>query len=245
MGTCLAELYKWFTTPLGERLLQSEAQLMQQVLANLFGYHLLQIGNIGHGQLLENSRINHRCILCLRDPHSELPYSTIHASADNLPFAHDSVDVVVLPHVLEFEENPHQILREVERVLIAEGHVVIIGFNPLSLWGLWHLFLSHRKQAPWCSQFLPVLRVKDWLALLGFEKVQQHTLFFAPPFNSHWGIMKRLDKFGNRWAKDFGAVYVLVAKKQVLTITPIKPKWTTEPVMVGTPIGSRLEKHHE
>jgi SAM-dependent methyltransferase len=245
MGTCLTELYQWFTTPLGERLLQSEVQLMQQILPDLFGYHLLQIGNIGHGQLLETSRIRHRCILCLRDPHLALPYSIVQASADDLPFAHDSVDVVVLPHVLEFEENPHQILREVERILIAEGHVVIIGFNPVSLWGLWHRFLSQRKQAPWCSQFLPVLRVKDWLALLGFEKVQQHTLFFAPPFNSHWVAMRRLDKFGSRWAKDFGAVYVLVAKKRVSTLTPIKPKWTTEPVIVTTPVGTRLEKYHE
>ncbi|WP_353572519.1 class I SAM-dependent methyltransferase [Candidatus Albibeggiatoa sp. nov. BB20] len=246
MGTCLAELYQWFTTPLGERLLQSEVQLMQQILPNLFGYHLLQIGNIGHGQLLESSRINHRCISCLGSPqHSALDYSTVHASSDDLPFAHDSVDVVVLPHVLEFEPNPHQILREVERILIAEGHVVIIGFNPVSLWGLWHRFLSHRKQAPWCSQFLPVLRVKDWLTLLEFEKLQQHTLFFAPPVNSHWAAMKRVDKFGQRWGKDFGAVYVLVAKKRVSTLTPIKPKWTAEPVMVSTPIGSRLEKHHE
>ncbi|MCV6639613.1 class I SAM-dependent methyltransferase [Candidatus Albibeggiatoa sp. nov. NOAA] len=245
MGTCLAELYHWFATPLGERLLQSEARLMQQILPDLFGYHLLQVGNIGYGKLLESSRINHRCILCLRNPHFEDPYSILHASADNLPFASDSVDVVVLPHVLEFEEHPHQILREVERVLIAEGHVVIIGFNPVSLWGLWHRFISRRKQAPWCSQFLPVLRVKDWLALLEFEKVQQHTLFFAPPFYSHWVTMKRLDKFGSRWGKDFGAVYVLVARKRVATLTPIKPKWTAEPVMVSTPIGSRLEKHHE
>lgn len=176
MGTCLSELHQWFATPLGERLLHSEAQLMQQILPDLFGYHLLQVGHIGHGQLLESSRIHHRCILCLHQSYAESTYATVHGHAHELPFAHDSLDVVVLPHVLEFEANPHQILREVERTLIAEGHVVIIGFNPVSLWGLWHRFLSRRKQAPWCSQFLPVLRVKDWLTLLGFEKVQQHTL---------------------------------------------------------------------
>ena len=245
MGTCLAELQQWFATPLGERLLQSEAQLMQQILPDLFGYHLLQIGNVGHGQLLESSRIHHRCISCLHPSSTEPSYPAVHADAHCLPFAPDSLDVVVLPHVLEFESDPHQILQEVERVLIAEGHVVIIGFNPVSLWGLWHRFVCRHKQAPWCSQFLPILRVKDWLTSLGFEKVQQHTLFFAPPFSKHWLSMKRVDKFGRRWAKDFGAVYILVAKKRVSMLTPIKPKWTTEPVIVSTPIGSRLEEHHD
>ncbi len=233
MGTCLIELYQWFTMPLGERLLHSEIQLMQQILPDLFGYHLLQVGHIGYGQLLESSRIQHRCVLCVRNLPFETSYSVVRSAADSLPFAHDSVDVVVLPHVLEFEENPHQTLREVERILIAEGHIIIIGFNPVSLWGLWHRFFSRRNQAPWCGQFLPVLRVKDWLALLGFEKVEQHTLFFAPPLNKQWVAIERLDKFGSRWAKDFGAVYVLVAKKRVVTLTPIKPKWSTEPVIAN------------
>jgi SAM-dependent methyltransferase len=233
----------WFQTALGKRLLNEEAEILQQILPHLFGYHLLQIGTLGHGRLLESSRIMHRCILSRSHANTiRQPYSSVYALADNLPFAQDSLDVVVLPHVLEFEPNPHEILREVERVLIAEGHVVILGFNPVSLWGIWRWF-ARRDSAPWNGRFLPLLRLKDWLALLGFDLKKVNSFFYALPFQNDRlkNYTQFLETIGTRWLDRFGAVYVVVAKKRVATITPIKPKWLTQPSLVtevvGTPFG--------
>jgi SAM-dependent methyltransferase len=246
MGNRTTQLNNWFQTALGKRLLSEEAGILQQILPHLFGYHLLQIGNLGHGTLLESSRIMHRCILSRS--HANMicqPYSSVYALADTLPFAHDSLDVVVLPHVLEFEEHPHEILREVERVLIAEGHVVILAFNPVSLWGIWRWF-TRRDEAPWCGHFLPLLRLKDWLALLGFDLKKVDSFFFALPFQNDRfkNYTQFLETIGTRRLDNFGAVYVVVAKKRVTTITPIKPKWLTKPKLVAEAVGTNFKGHN-
>jgi len=231
-NNCQAQLNRWFQTALGRRLLKEEADALQQILPHLFGYHLLQIGTIGHGYLLESSRISHRCVL---NP----SYSaTVCALPDALPFAQDSIDVVVLPHILEFEENPLDILREVERVLIPEGNVVILGFNPLSLWGGWR-YLSRGKTAPWCGRFLPISRIKNCLASLGFDFKKQQSFFFSLPFNET-GV---LEKIGARWMGYFGAVYLLHAKKRVTTITPIKPRWLSQPALVTEAVGTQRKSN--
>jgi SAM-dependent methyltransferase len=266
MSICSAQLKKWFKTPLGRRLLSEELSALQQILPHLFGYHLLQIGNLWDGRLLESSRIKHRCVLSLELQecidfkkntfiYSEIahfgnsptdtiykPYSSVFAKADALPFAQYSLDVVVLPHILEFEENPHDILREVERILIPEGHLIILGFNPMSLWGIWHWFFAGREIAPWCGKFLSILHIKDCLSLLGFELKKQKTLFFALPFqNERFSrYITFLEKIGLHWTGNFGAVYLLVAKKRVTTLTPIKSNWLTQPTLVAGAIGTHF-----
>jgi SAM-dependent methyltransferase len=243
MLTRAAQLNRWFETPLGHRLLNKEIEMLQQVLPHLFGYHILQVGSLGQGSLLESSRINHRCILTRSSDLSQRRYSHVCAHANALPFAADTLDVVLLPHILEFEEYPHQVLREVERILIPEGQVVILGFNPVSFWGTWHwLLTSFAKQetAPWCGRFLPLLRIKDWLALLGFDIKEQHTFFYALPFpNDRLRRYSRLlEKMGERWLGNLGAVYLIVAKKRVATLTPIKPKWVTKKAVVTSVVGT-------
>ncbi len=232
---CSIQLSSWFQTPLGQRLLSEEASAMQQILPHLFGYHLLQIGNFAYGSLLESSLIRHRCVLSQSAQMVCHTYSSVHAFADALPFAHDSVDVVVLPHILEFEEKPDAILREVERILIPEGHLVILGFNPLSLW-------RYSFSEASCCNSLPVVRLKDWLALLGFDLEKQETFFFALPFNNSlkpYTIF--LEKIGSHWANHFGLVYLLVAKKRVATLTPIGPKWMTQPMLITEAVSTPRE----
>lgn len=240
---CLIRINRWFNTPLGQRLLNEETAVLQQILPNLFGYHLLQIGNIGQGCLFESSLIRHPCILNDLIDHPIQKFSNVYGLADALPFAQDSIDVVLLPHILEFAENPHDVLREVERVLIPEGYVVILGFNPFSFWGL-RSQLGGRT-APWCGNFVSLLRLKDWLSLLGFQVLQQHTLFFALPFNND--SLKKytviLEKLALRWASNLGAVYVVLAKKRVAHLTPMKPKWLAKPTLVTEVIGSHFEQN--
>lgn len=220
-------LETWLESPVGQILLHTEQQQVNQSVAGLFGYHLLQIGNMGANHLLHESRIKHKVILDLYNTSISDPYSHLQGDAEALPFDSDNLDVVVLPHTLEFSDEPHQILREVERVLIGEGHVVIISFNPWSLWGLWKRCVGWREQAPWNSEFFSLHRIKDWLELLGFELVESRACFLRPPIQ-HTKIMNRLaflEKLAGFITPYIGAVYIVVAKKKVETATPIKMQW--------------------
>lgn len=128
----------WLLSPPGQYILQSEQLLFNQAVSDVFGYHALQIGLPQMNTLLE-SRISLKLMLLpqgVSKSAGDLPYQQIEGIPEELPFANQSIDLVILPHVLEFANDPHQILREVDRVLIPEGRVVISGFNPVSLWGL-------------------------------------------------------------------------------------------------------------
>ncbi len=231
------ELRAWYGHGLGMLLLDIERGHLDEVLHDLFGYHLLQVGCF-HGQdLLAASRISHRVVLDADIARQNVPSSPVCGCADELPIATDSVDVVVLPHTLEFEPDPHRVLREVERVLIAEGHVVVLAFNPWSLWGVWRWVLARRGIPPWSGRFLGLIRIKDWLALLGFDVVLVRQYFFRPPLQRD-GVMRRLmfmEKIGARlWPRLSGA-YMVVARKRVTTLTPIKPRWRPRRSLVGVP----------
>ena len=223
---------RWLCYPLGQRLLAQESAQLSGVLPTLFGYHLLQVGGYGGGELLSHSRISHHMVLeesgwSLPRPWCSGQPGRLRGSADQLPLASDSLDVVLLPHVLEFHEHPHQVLREVERTLIPEGHVVILGFNPFSLWGLTRALRGWQRQMPWCGQFRSSTRVRDWLALLCFDTVHAGNYFFRPPLH-HSGVMERLsfiERIAQRWWPFLGGGYLLVARKRVATITPIRPRW--------------------
>lgn len=248
MSRRTAQLNHWFETALGQRLLTAETAAVAEVLPAFFGYHAVQIGHLGAGRLLASSRIKHRCIVTTQQTAQYSPYSQLRALADELPFATDSVDVMMLPHVLEFEDTPHAVLREVERSLIPEGHVIILGFNPFSLWGLWRLLhLRRRQTAPWCGRALSLLRLKDWLTLLGFDIVHQQSFFFSPPFSPPYltSTLQFMEKLAVQIPNRFGAVYIIVAKKRVTTLTPIKPSWRPRTAIVSGMVGTRYSRHQE
>ena len=221
----------WFAQIPGTLLLDSEVEIFSRTLPNLFGYHLLQVGRLGDADMIGASRILNRMVIDIDGTDGVSAYATIRGSAQALPVESDSVDVVVLPHVLEFEETPHEALREAQRVLVPEGHVVIVGFNPWSLMGVWRMMPHRSKVAPWSGHFLGLNRIKDWLALLGFDVTQVESLFFRPPFKNV-KLMERLsgaERMGSKFSGSFGGgAYVLVGKKRVSTLTPIKPRWSTQ-----------------
>lgn len=226
-------LREWYARELGRSLLEYEQRELDGVLANLFGYYLLQVGAAMETYLLEGSRIRRHVIVDNYWPpghHIAKPDRAmrLYAGSHVLPVQSDSVDVAVLPHTLEFEQPSHEILREVERVLVAEGHVVILGFNPWSIWGLWRLLRWHRRQhPPWHGSFRSIYRIKDWLSLLGFDVVLVRSYFFRPPLQNEV-MMRRLEwieNLGQRWWPYLGGGYIIVARKRVATLTPVKPRW--------------------
>lgn len=217
-------LADWLATPQGQYVLRWEQSKFDLVSADLFGFHAVQLGDPVFDCLRAN-RVPHR-LKC-----SPQAGADVCASPEALPFASQSIDVLALPHVLEFAANPHQILREVDRVLVPEGQVLIAGFNPFSLWGArraWSLGAAG-TQFPWNGQYLSVRRLKDWLQLLGLETQAGAFGCYVPPvlsekWLSRWDFMARA---GDRWWPYAGAVYVIQAIKRVPGMRLIKPAWNT------------------
>lgn len=223
-----ALLQQWFGQLPGSSLAAVEADWLAAELPGLFGYHALQLGQSVGIDLLAASRIGHRAVLAFDPLSMAVPLRpALIGRCENLPLAADSIDVLLLPHVLEFESNPHQILRECERVLIGEGHLLILSFNPWSLWGLSRLLLGWRGESPWHGHYFSAARLQDWLRLLGFEIVQSQKLYFRPPI-AHAGSLRKLEfveRLGAGCWPWWGGVSALIARKRVLSQTPVRELW--------------------
>ena len=213
-------LQDWLATPLGGYLLEKEQAYLDDVTPDIFGFHALQLG-MPEVDLLRESRIVHRMRIAAAD------HPDVYAKCHELPLATHSIDLVVLPHVLEFAAEPHAVLREVDRVMMPEGRLVIVGFNPWSLWGLRSALGFSRNEYPWNGRFVSLLRVKDWLALLGFDVNAGRLVGYAPPFDNaklrgRFGFM---EPAGDRWWAVGGAVYMLQAIKRVRGMRLLTPAW--------------------
>jgi len=211
----------WYDTTLGSYVLEREQAYIDAAVSDIFGFNALQFG-LPQYDLLRASRIPTHLTLGPYRP------ARLRTDFESLAVASQSVDLAVMPHVLEFSAAPHQILREVERVLIPEGHVLITGFNPLSLWGAYHLFRRGGDDYPWRGKFISLLRLKDWLALLGFEVVAGKLACYAPPLQSGKWLMRMqfMEAAGDRWWPLGGGVYCLLAKKRVHSMRVILPSWS-------------------
>ncbi|HBC56296.1 MAG TPA: methyltransferase type 11 [Gammaproteobacteria bacterium] len=211
----------WWQTQIGQEMQMATQEELSNILPNLFGYYLLNVGCCSDLECLKSSAIKQK-LKVQPDAHVD-GQGAVRAEAHALPIASDSVDLVLLNHALGFELHPHQVLREAERVLVPEGHVVVVGFNPLSMWGFWWFLNGFRKSAPWSSNIMSQLRMKDWLKLLGFEVVQTQSCFFRPHV-AQSKILARLqfmERFGKRFLPHWGGIYVIVARKKVSCITPV------------------------
>jgi SAM-dependent methyltransferase len=218
---------EWFGGPLGARVLREEAALARVALDDVFGFELLQLGAWGPARhLLTAARTQHTTLLA-----PELgPGVTLCAPLVSLPFAADSIDAIVLPHTLELVEDPYAVLREAERVLCAEGCLMICGFNPFSGWGARRWFAQHfRRPAfpPQTRRMLSERRLRDWMALLDFEVTGVHGYLGPLPMTRR--PRKAADgtlpepEYRAQPALTAGA-YLLKARKRVQTLTLVRLK---------------------
>lgn len=214
-----SNLHLWYQSPLGRLVLEKEQELLDGVVANVFGFNAVQVA-LPTLDPLRTSRIPHRLTLGVDQGNN------LAALPEAMPLATQSVDLVVLPHALEFSDNPHAILREAHRILMPEGRLVITGFNPNSLWGLAQYF-SNRSQFPWRGRFLSVHRVRDWLALLDFEVTGGRFWAYTPPFKTERWLQRFafMEQAGDRWWGVGGGVYMLEAIKRVQGVRLITPRW--------------------
>jgi len=233
-------LDEWLRQLPGSALRDAESHCLQQLLEQLIGYYLVRVDAGDWGPLsLESGRIRMQVEIA-RDGVLDGRSGSIQAAAERLPIATDSVDVVLLQHTLDFCRDPHQVLREAERILIPEGKLIVIGFNPWGVWGLWRLFRRYSGGAPWQARFLSRRRLHDWLALLGFDLSRSRLLFYRPPLRQRWLLQRLgfLEQVGPKWHLPLAAVQVFLAVKRVSTLTPIRPTWKIASPILG---GRRIE----
>ena len=239
----IIELAQWLQSPPGRYLLAWEQRELDRTVADIFGFHALQLG-LAELEALRANRMPHRWVasVSLREPGARadllppldedlstlLPMidgAALHCDFEALPFPNQCLDLVVLPHALELARDPHDTLREVERVLRPEGRVVIVGFNPASLWGLrqstgqlcQRLGGKGPLYLPSAGGLLAYGRVRDWLRLLGFEVERGRFGCWRPPLRSESGLARLgwMDDAGARAWPVLGAVYLVEAVKRV------------------------------
>jgi SAM-dependent methyltransferase len=219
-----SSLSAWFGTPQGAYVLGWELAQFDSAVDDVFGFRAVQVG-LPDVDFLRQNRIPFRFSLALE------PGAGIAADPLQLPLASQSVDLIALPHVLEFHPNPHEVLREAERALMPEGQVVISGFNTLSLWHLRQVMpFMEKHAAPWDARFIGLLRLRDWLRVLGFELNGGKFGCYVPPFQQklwldRFGFM---DKAGARWWPLLGGIYVIRAVKRVSGMRLVTPAWRVE-----------------
>lgn len=219
-----SSLSGWLSTPQGSYVLDWELAQFDSAVEDVFGFRAVQIG-LPEVDFLRQNRIPYRFSLALE------PGAGLAADPLQMPLASQSVDLVTLPHVLETHPNPHEVLREAERVLMPEGHLVLSGFNPASLWRLRQLFVAEKKRdAPWDAKYIGLLRLRDWLRVLGFELNGGKFGCYAPPFREELWLKRFafMEKAGARWWPIAGGVYVVRAVKRVHGTRLVTPAWRQE-----------------
>jgi len=218
-----SSLVEWCGSPQGRYVLEWESAQFGRAVEDVFGFRAAQLG-LPHLDMLRSNRIPFRFALALE------PGAAVAADPFQLPLASESLDLLVLPHTLEFHADPHQVLREAARVLRPEGQIVISGFNSLSLWRVRQMFAGRDAGAPWNARFISLLKLRDWLRLLGFELNGGRFGCYAPPFRSaEWlSRVRFIEHAGARWWPIAGGVYVVRAVKRVQGVMLITPAWRRE-----------------
>jgi SAM-dependent methyltransferase len=218
-----SSLSAWLSTPQGSYVLDWERAQFDSAVEDVFGFRAVQVG-LPEVDFLRMNRIPFRFSLALE------PGASLAADPLQLPLASQSVDLVVLPHVLESHDHPHEVLRETERVLMPEGQVVISGFNTGSLWRLRQMFSGRHRSAPWDLRFIGLLRLRDWLRVLGFELNGGKFGCYAPPFGEKLWLERFafMEQAGSRWWPIAGGVYVVRAVKRTHGMRVITPTWREE-----------------
>ena len=231
------ELESWFQTSLGRNLLANQREIISSIVQNYFGVFQAEIG-VSHRVPVGNpSNIAHKYFV-IPEWSADLPMNVVISESDELSLDSGSVDLVILHHSLDFAKDPHQTLREASRVLKSTGHLVIIGFNPTSLWGLRKLF-NRSKQAPWNNRFLSGNRLADWLNLLHFQVSDIEHHYYGLPFN-RLGLLKQflwLDNVLNQKVP-LGAYYILSAQKQTFSRIQNRQLWQKPSKAVGLQLSS-------
>lgn len=221
----------WFQTPLGRSLLADQRNFLGRRLVKFTGARQLQVG-VSHRLPLANGTDFSQKIMTTPKCFFGISDGVVVCDSHELPFPGDSMDLAILHHTADFSPYPHQVLREAARVLRGDGSIALIGFNPVSFWGIRRL-ISRNHTGPWGGRFLSRGRMEDWLHLLDFQVETSVTRFFRLPLQrsgrkTSGQLSERFSSYG---FLPVGAYYCILAKKRVCARLPRRNVWRHSKVM--------------
>jgi SAM-dependent methyltransferase len=223
------DLDAWLAGPLGSLLLEQERAVVAASLECAFGLHCLQVGAWGEpATFLASARTRRAALVAAR----QVAGAALVSDPAALALQSDSVDVMLLPHTLEFALDPHEVLREVARVLAGEGELVVLGFEPLGSWNVRSAF-TRGGSPPGIARTIPATRLADWLKLVGFEVGPPERYLYAPPFPGLGTARGFLERMGRRAWPRFSGAYLLRARKRVHSMTPVRMRKRLRTAVIG------------
>ncbi len=220
----------WYESLAGQQALAHLDEYIAGYLSAIFGYYCLNIGALSdREEFFENSRISAGFSMGVDETKNN-----IIAVPEQLPIAADNIDLVIASHVLECSQNPHQVLREIDRVLVPDGHCILIGFNPHTLRGI-KRFLASSKKNDKRYKMRSVSHVRDWFSLLGFETLKVNYVGFRPTIKNEkiFNKMAWMEKWGEKLWPLLGSLYIIHAQKKVVSMTPHKKVWKAPLLITG------------
>ena len=219
----LQQWNQWLTKFPGSSVLETEKKLLSSLLKKLNGEYSLVIGVPEQYHLIKDSPFYHNVVLSpLINNHPSIKY--VECGLSNLSILPGSVDVVILPHVLEFVDSPRHLLTEACRTVKPNGTIIIIGFNPISFWGL-KKWWGKNQGIPWSGRFIFPKSIIKWLDLEEFEFIRKDMIMFKSPKENSSHQFSLLEWLGNKTSAFFGGVYAISAQAKVIPLTPIKLHW--------------------
>ncbi|PMH41079.1 SAM-dependent methyltransferase [Vibrio sp. 10N.286.49.B3] len=232
----IAAPYTWVQLSNGERISESIQMRLDEWSPKLFGYHMLKLGGLSCELATHMCNIQHQ----VRVDDSN-PLHNVIANSYQLPFLEKSFDAVILAHQLDYCDDPHRLLREVDRVMMDDGYLVISGFNPISLLGLSSFLPWRKKNLPWSGRMFTPSRVKDWLGVLNYEIVDCdcYGLF---PMTRYLTLGMWVENLFGHWGSSFGSTYFIVARKRTYPLKPIKPHWKLKRSLSPMSVNYRVSK---
>ncbi|GGI86684.1 methyltransferase domain-containing protein [Shewanella gelidii] len=207
----------WGDLPSGELVQANVQDYLETWWPKVFGYHLLKLGELSAGLNSMQCSIPHQVMLFEQD------FASVIGRFENLPLQNSCIDAALMTLLLEFEDDPYRILRELDRVIISGGYLFIVGINPLSSIFFGKMWPKYQARVPWCGHFFTPARVKDWLGLLGYQVVADERMVFH-------SLLKEANPKSiwqhtlEAWLPNAGSFYVLVARKLDSPLTPVRQK---------------------
>ncbi|RUO60833.1 methyltransferase domain-containing protein [Pseudidiomarina marina] len=224
----------WLQLPHGEWMRAELSKALAPHCAKVFGYYFARVGQLAKSVELPDLRVQHQFSAALTGE------ANIRTDLEYWPFAEGVLDAIMMIGQLEFERDPHQVLRELSRSLIADGHIILAGFNPLSpaiMTGVWP---ANVKKLPWCGRYFSKARINDWLALLNFEIIDSGyvapTMMFSKTASASVGLTHV-----SRFIPQVGAMYYIVARKREFPLTVIRHKQRAKPHVNAVPLANRIK----
>lgn len=213
---------QWQALHLGTQLKNITEQKLVTPTRQFFGYHLVRLGNLSSELALSECPIKHR----INVVNQQTAERGVVAESSQLPFANNSIDAFVLAHELDFAQDPHQIMREVDRCIVPDGHVAIVGFNPVSLPGCLKWLPLNSARHLQSANFFSPHRIKDWLSLLGYQIIEeQFYLHSSFVFETSLDVDGRWAGFAQKYLPLLASVYLIVGKKREFPLSLVKPSW--------------------